>query len=58
MKEVLRYIVFSLAVFLCVIEISSMVHAVLGTKHLITVMIAISLWSLYFIITPKKGGKK
>lgn len=54
MKEVLRYIVFSLAVFLCVIEIGSMVHAVLGTKRLIT----ISLWELYLIITPKKGGNK
>ena len=58
MKEVLRYIVFLLAVFLSVIEIGSMVHAVLGTKHLIITMITISLWEIYLIITPKKGGNK
>lgn len=57
MKEVLRYIVFSLAVFLSIVEFLSIVYTALGTKHLITVMIIISLWELYLIITPKKGGK-
>ncbi len=58
MREVLRYIVFSLAGFCSIIEICSMVYTMLGTKHLIATMIAISLWELYLIITPKKGGKK
>lgn len=58
MKEVLRYIVFSLAAFLSIVEFLSIVYTALGTKHLVTVMIAISLWELYLVITPKKGGKK